>query len=97
MKKLLTADSGLQPAEQRLLYKGKQRGDSEYLDACGVKNRSKIVLVEDSTSLERRYTEMRKNARMQRAHRAVSTISLDVDKLADQVQQPHPLELCVMY
>ncbi|CAL9210619.1 unnamed protein product [Musa hybrid cultivar] len=85
LKKLLTADSGLQPAEQRLLYKGKQRGDSEYLDACGVKNRSKIVLVEDSTSLERRYTEMRKNARMQRAHRAVSTISLDVDKLADQV------------
>ncbi|KAJ8470386.1 hypothetical protein OPV22_024729 [Ensete ventricosum] len=85
LKKLLTADSGLQPAEQRLLYKGKQRGDSEYLDACGVKNRSKIVLVEDSTSLERRYTEIRKNARMQSAHRAVSTISLEVDKLADQV------------
>ncbi|RZS07622.1 hypothetical protein BHM03_00038488 [Ensete ventricosum] len=97
LKKLLTADSGLQPAEQRLLYKGKQRGDSEYLDACGVKNRSKIVLVEDSTSLERRYTEIRKNARMQSAHRAVSTISLEVDKLADQVQQPHPLEFCVMY
>ncbi|RRT52115.1 hypothetical protein B296_00039207 [Ensete ventricosum] len=97
LKKLLTADSGLQPAEQRMLYKGKQRGDSEYLDACGVKNRSKIVLVEDSTSLERRYTEIRKNARMQSAHRAVSTISLEVDKLADQVQQPHPLEFCVMY
>ncbi|RWW08305.1 hypothetical protein GW17_00028264 [Ensete ventricosum] len=96
LKKLLTADSGLQPAEQRLLYKGKQRGDSEYLDACGVKNRSKIVLVEDSTSLERRYTEIRKNARMQSAHRAVSTISLEVDKLADQVQQPHPLEFCVI-
>ncbi|XP_073002785.1 BAG family molecular chaperone regulator 1-like [Typha latifolia] len=85
LKKLLMEKTGLQPADQRLTYKGKERGNTEYLDICGVKNRSKIVLVEDPTSLERRYIEMRRNARIQNVHRAISDISLEVDKLADQV------------
>ncbi|THU62734.1 hypothetical protein C4D60_Mb01t08250 [Musa balbisiana] len=85
LKKILTAETGLQPAEQRLFYKGKERGDGEFLDVCGVKNRSKVVLTEDPTSLERRYVEMRKNARIQSAQRAISAVSMEVDKLADQV------------
>ncbi|WOL03398.1 BAG family molecular chaperone regulator 1-like [Canna indica] len=85
LKKLLTVETGLQPAEQRLLYKGKERGDGEFLDVCGVKNRSKVVLAVDPTSLERRFIEMRKNVRIQNAQRAISAVSMEVDKLADQV------------
>ncbi|RWW81923.1 hypothetical protein BHE74_00009625 [Ensete ventricosum] len=91
LKKILTAETGLQPAEQRLFYKGKEKGDGEFLDVCGLKNRSKVVLTEDPTSLERRYVEMRKNARIQSAQRAISAVSMEVDKLADQVRPPHHL------
>lgn len=87
MKKLLTAKSGLQPADQRLIHRGKERKNGEFLDVCGVKNRSKVVLLEDPTSAERRFLEMRKNARIQTVHRAISDVSLEVDKLADQVSE----------
>ncbi|XP_010941523.2 BAG family molecular chaperone regulator 1 isoform X2 [Elaeis guineensis] len=85
VKKLLTAETGLQPGEQRLMYRGKERRDGEYLDLCGVKNLSKVVLVQDPTSLERRYVEMRRIAGIQSAQRAISDVSFEVDKLADQV------------
>ncbi|XP_039113883.1 BAG family molecular chaperone regulator 1-like [Dioscorea cayenensis subsp. rotundata] len=85
LKKLLTAETGLQTAEQRLLYKGKERGNSEFLDMCGLKDRSKLVLMEDPASLEKRYIEMRRNAKMESTRRAISAVSLEVDKLSDQV------------
>ncbi|XP_010245179.1 PREDICTED: BAG family molecular chaperone regulator 3-like [Nelumbo nucifera] len=85
LKKLLAAETGLQPGEQRLIFRGKERENSDYLDMCGVKDRSKVVLIEDPSSREKRYIEMRRNAKIQSAHRAISDVSLEVDKLADQV------------
>ncbi|KAJ8762660.1 hypothetical protein K2173_010681 [Erythroxylum novogranatense] len=85
LKKVLTAETGLHVGDQRLIYRGKERENREYLDTCGVKDRSKLVLIEDPSSIERRYIEMRKNARIQSAHRAISCVSMEVDKLADQV------------
>ncbi|URE03578.1 BAG domain [Musa troglodytarum] len=79
LKKLLTAEKGLQPAYQRLLYKGKERWDGEFIEVCSFKNRA-----EDPSSLERRYVEMRKNAKIQGAQRAISAVSMEVDKMADQ-------------
>ncbi|KAJ4824242.1 hypothetical protein Tsubulata_018063 [Turnera subulata] len=85
VKKLLAAETGLQPEEQRLMYRGKERENGEYLDICGVKDRSKVILIQDPISIEKRYMEMRKNARIQSVHRAISAVSMEVDKLADQV------------
>ncbi|XP_030468579.2 BAG family molecular chaperone regulator 2-like [Syzygium oleosum] len=85
LKKLLAAETGLQPAEQRLVFRGKERDDGEYLDTCGVKDRSKVSLVQDPISIERRLVEMRRNAKIQTVHRAVSGVAAEVDKLADQV------------
>ncbi|XP_043688053.1 BAG family molecular chaperone regulator 2-like [Telopea speciosissima] len=85
LKKLLTTETGLQPAEQRLSYRGKERENREYLDKSGVKDRSKVVLMEDPASTEKRFLEMRKNAKIQSAHRAISDVAMEVDKLADQV------------
>lgn len=85
MKKLLTAETGLQPAEQRLIFRGRERENGEYLDICGVKDRSKLILVQDPASIERRFIEMRKNAKIQSAHRAISDLSVEVDQLAEQV------------
>ncbi|KDP38026.1 hypothetical protein JCGZ_04669 [Jatropha curcas] len=85
LKKLLMAETGLQPSEQRLVFRGKERENGQYLDTCGVKDRSKVILIQDPASIERRYIQMRKNARIQSAYRAISSVSIEVDKLAEQV------------
>lgn len=86
LKKVLEARTGLRPAEQLVTYKGRERSNSEYLDACGVKNKSKLVVSENPVSLERRFIERQRNARIQSANRALGAIALEVDKLADQVK-----------
>ncbi|KAG9453018.1 hypothetical protein H6P81_005922 [Aristolochia fimbriata] len=85
LKKQVSARTGLHPQDQKLFFKDKERDNTAYLDLSGVKDRSKIVLVEDPTSQERRYVEMRKNAKMEKAAKSISEISLEVDKLAGQV------------
>ncbi|KAF8379423.1 hypothetical protein HHK36_028858 [Tetracentron sinense] len=85
LKKLLAAPTGLHHQDQMLLFKDKERDSNSYLDIVGVKDRSKIVLVGDPTSQERRFLEMRKNAKMEKASKSISEISLEVDKLAGQV------------
>ncbi|XVF45986.1 hypothetical protein PTKIN_Ptkin02bG0251900 [Pterospermum kingtungense] len=84
VKKRLTAETGLQVGEQRVIFKGKERENGEYLDMCGVKDRSKVILMEDPASIERRFIEMRRNAKIQSAHRAINDVSMELDKLADQ-------------
>lgn len=85
LKKLLAAPTGLHPQDQKVFFKDKERDSKAYLDVVGVKERSKIVLVEDPTSQERRYLEMRKTAKMEKASKSISEISLEVDQLAAQV------------
>ena len=85
MKKLLTADSGLQPGEQRLIYRGKERQNGDYLDRCGVKDHSKVILMESPEFRERKFIEMRRNAKIQAAHRLIDDVLMEVDKLAEQV------------
>ena len=68
-----------------MTYKGRERKNSELLDRFGVKNNSKLGVSEDPASLERRYIERQRNARIQNANRAIGAIALEVDKLADQV------------
>ncbi|KAF5800481.1 putative molecular chaperone regulator BAG-1, Ubiquitin-like domain superfamily [Helianthus annuus] len=85
LKKMLSGPTGLHHEDQKLMYKNKERSSKTFLDVVGVKDRSKMVLVEDPISQERRYVEMRKNAMMEKAAKAISEISLEVDRLAGQV------------
>ncbi|KAL2524417.1 BAG family molecular chaperone regulator 2 [Abeliophyllum distichum] len=85
VKKLLTAEIGLQPGEQRIIFRGKERENGEYLDICGVKHRSKVILIEDPESIERRFIEMRRNAKIQTVHRLINDVTEEVDKLVEQV------------
>ncbi|KAL4301966.1 hypothetical protein GQ457_10G022340 [Hibiscus cannabinus] len=85
VKKRLAAETGLQPSDQRVIFKGKDRENGEYLDMCGAKDRSKLVLMEDPASIERRFIQMRRNAKIQTAHRAINHVSMELDKLTDQV------------
>jgi hypothetical protein len=85
LKKLLSGPTGLHHQDQKLIYKDKERDSKAFLDTAGVKDRSKLVLVEDPISQERRYLEMRRNAKMEKASKHISEISLEVDRLAGQV------------
>lgn len=85
LKKMLSGPTGLHHEDQKLYYKGKERDSKQFLDIVGVKDKSKLVLVEDPISQEKRYLELRKTARMEKAAKSISEISLEVDRLAGQV------------
>ncbi|XP_057738171.1 BAG family molecular chaperone regulator 2-like [Arachis stenosperma] len=49
VKKVLSMETGLQVDEQRLVYRGRDGENGEYLDMCGVKDRSKLVSAIDKS------------------------------------------------
>lgn len=57
---MLVGVTGLHQEDQKLIYKEKERDSKAFLDISGVKDRSKILLVEDPISQEKRLLEMRK-------------------------------------
>ncbi|KAE8694387.1 hypothetical protein F3Y22_tig00110783pilonHSYRG00140 [Hibiscus syriacus] len=59
LKMVLSLITSLEPREQRLLFKGKERGDDEYLYMIGVKDKDKVLLLEDPA-----IKEMKKHHRM---------------------------------
>ncbi|XP_031130264.1 BAG family molecular chaperone regulator 2-like [Ipomoea triloba] len=85
VKKLMTAETGLQPGEQRLIFRGKERENGDYLDMSGVRERSKLIMIEDPESKEKRFIQMRRNAKIQTARRFIDDVAVEVDKLSDQV------------
>lgn len=85
LKKMLSGPTGLHHQDQKLFYKDKERDSKSFLDVVGVKDKSKLVLVEDPISQEKRILELRKNAKMEKAAKSISQISLEVDRLAGRV------------
>ncbi|XP_075485310.1 BAG family molecular chaperone regulator 3-like [Primulina tabacum] len=85
LKKMLSGPTGLHHRDQKLFYKDKERDSNAFLDLVGVKDKSKIVLQEDPISQEKRYLEISKNAKLEKAAKLVSDISLEVDRLGGQV------------
>lgn len=85
LKKMLGGAVGLHPQDQKLIFKDKERDSKAFLDVAGVKDGSKILLIEDELSKERRCVESRKNATMEKASNDIAAIRFEVDKLAKQV------------
>eukprot|EP00250_Pteridium_aquilinum_P000253 c1027_g1_i1 orf=367-1275(-) len=85
LKKALVPDTRLQPKEQRILYKGKEKNDFDCLGEAGLKDKSKVVLVEDTASSERRLIELRKTEAANKARKAVADVQQLVDKLSGQI------------
>ncbi|XP_022978254.1 BAG family molecular chaperone regulator 4 isoform X1 [Cucurbita maxima] len=91
MKKHLVAKTGLQPEEQRLLFRGKEKDDDEHLHTAGVKNLSKILLLEDHTSKQKvvedvkMVEEVKKSDTFSKASEAIAEVQSEVDKLSERV------------
>ncbi|TVU12912.1 hypothetical protein EJB05_46579 [Eragrostis curvula] len=85
LKKLVAAKTGLHPDDQKVLYKDKERDSKAFLDMAGVKDRSKVVVVEDPEAKARRLIEERRNGHLEKAAKAVAAVTAEVDKLAPKV------------
>ncbi|KAK9065948.1 hypothetical protein SSX86_015350 [Deinandra increscens subsp. villosa] len=83
LKKILARVINLETKDQRLLFKGKEKGDDERLDMAGIKDMSKVILLEDPASKERKLIDM-KNANVH-ALNAVMRVRTEVDKLSHKV------------
>ncbi|CAM0952539.1 unnamed protein product [Alopecurus aequalis] len=81
----MSAKTGLHHEDQKLVYKDRERDSKAFLDMCGVKDRSKMLLLEDPAAQARRLLDQRRADKAQRAAKAISRVSLDVDKLATKV------------
>ena len=57
---MLSARTGLHPEDQKLVYKDKERGSKAFLDMAGVKDSSKMVLLEDPAAQAKRLLEQRR-------------------------------------
>lgn len=85
LKKILTRETKLEAKDQRLLFRGKEKGDDECLDMAGVRDMSKVILLEDPASKERKLVDKSKNRAKLQAYDAVVTVRAEVDKLANKV------------
>ncbi|KAK8285700.1 hypothetical protein V6Z12_D08G242500 [Gossypium hirsutum] len=81
LKKVLVQETGLEPKEQRLLFQGKEKDDEECLHMVGVKDMSKVVLLEDPASKERKLEEMKRNQSVLKACEEVAKVRAEVNAL----------------
>ncbi|KAJ1412714.1 Ubiquitin-like domain superfamily [Sesbania bispinosa] len=54
LKMILSLVTSLEPREQRLLFRGKERDDNEFLHMIGVRDKDKVLLLEDPAIKEKK-------------------------------------------
>ncbi|KAI3707039.1 hypothetical protein L6452_25210 [Arctium lappa] len=85
LKKMLGGATGLNPLDQKIVFKDKERDSKAYLDVAGVKDGSRMVVFDDILSREKRLVENLKTTKTDRAKKEIVEISTEIDKLAKQV------------
>ncbi|XP_071737946.1 BAG family molecular chaperone regulator 4 [Rutidosis leptorrhynchoides] len=85
LKEVLARETNLETKDQRLLFRGKEKGDEERLDMAGVKDMSKVILLEDPASKERKLVNKSNDRVYLQAYDAVMKVRSEVDKLSHKV------------
>lgn len=86
VKKALVQKTGLEASELKILFRGVEKDDAEQLQAAGVKDASKLVLVEDPNKrVEQVEQPPVVTKEMTKAIAAVIAVTGEVDKLSDRV------------
>lgn len=89
IKKMLAPKCGLEPKDQRLFFRGKEKEDDEDIHTAGLKGNSKVLLLEDQASKERKLEQLKKAEEMAKACEAVGGVRVEVDKLSERVSCEH--------
>ncbi|KAL9279426.1 putative Ubiquitin domain-containing protein [Arabidopsis thaliana] len=58
LKMVLSLLTGLEPKQQRLVFKGKEREDHEYLHMVGVGDKDKVLLLEDPAFKDKKLLDL---------------------------------------
>ncbi|KAK5841408.1 BAG family molecular chaperone regulator 4 [Gossypium arboreum] len=58
LKKQIAEKTGLEPDKQRVLFRGKEKEDNVHLSSAGMKDKSKILVLENPTSKVKKVEEM---------------------------------------
>ncbi|PHT36530.1 hypothetical protein CQW23_24230 [Capsicum baccatum] len=85
VKSILSSIIGLEPKVQKLLFRGKEKEDHEYLHLAGVKDNSKMLVMEEETVEDRIPEEVKVTTEISRGAEAVAVVRTEVDKLSEQV------------
>ncbi|CAA2966771.1 BAG family molecular chaperone regulator 4-like isoform X2 [Olea europaea var. sylvestris] len=85
LKLMVTQSIGLDPETHKLVFRGKEKEDNEHLQLAGVKDMSKMLLMEDTTCKEERPVEVAQTSVVSRGGAAVAEIRKDIDELSEQV------------
>ncbi|KAK4776309.1 hypothetical protein SAY86_004997 [Trapa natans] len=85
MKNMLAQKCGLEPKDQRLFFRGKEKDDDENLQVAGLKDNSKMLLLECQASKERKLEQLKKAEEISKACEAVARVKVEVDKLSERV------------
>ncbi|KAL0375374.1 UNVERIFIED_CONTAM: BAG family molecular chaperone regulator 4 [Sesamum radiatum] len=85
LKSVIVQKIGLKPEMHKLLFRGKEKEDDEDLQTAGVKDNSKLLLMENTTCGENNAEEVKQTSVISRGGAAVAEIREQVDKLSEQV------------
>lgn len=85
LKRLIGQKTGMEPQMQKLLFRGKEKDDCDPLQMAGVKDNSKVLLMEGSREKEMNSEEMEKPSQISLGGEAVAEVTAEVDKLSKQV------------
>jgi hypothetical protein len=85
LKKLVSEKISLHPDDQKILFKDKERSSKAFLDIAGVKDRSKLTVLDDPEARSRRLLELRRTEKADKASKSISCVSHEVDRLAAKV------------
>ncbi|KAK9108347.1 hypothetical protein Syun_024358 [Stephania yunnanensis] len=72
LKVVLSLVTGLEPREQRILFRGKERDDGDYLHMEGVGDMDKVLLLEDPAIKERKLHAFARDQALGNARRTIS-------------------------
>ncbi|XP_028067922.1 BAG family molecular chaperone regulator 4 isoform X2 [Camellia sinensis] len=80
LKRCIAQQTSLEPNQQRLLFRGKEKEDREHLHMAGVKDNAKVLLIQEPTRKERKHEEA-KSIEMSSACPAVAEVKPEVANL----------------
>lgn len=85
VKKRVAERIGMHHLDLKVMFKDRERDSAAFIDVAGVKEGSKMLVVEDPTAKAKRILEERRQHKMDKAAKQVSAISVEVDRLIAKV------------
>lgn len=85
MKKIIAREFGVEPEMQKVFFRGKEKEDCDYLQMAGVRDNSKVLLVEDRRNKASSSKGINEVSEISRGSEAVAQVGAVVDKLSEKV------------